>query len=600
MAHFYRFPGSWLLLLKGMGRPSPQQGLTPSPPPSAVSAIHPLSIGTTERTHHFQPWAALGLGACLSLGAALPAPAQTAQNPILDIGIVQRFGDDPQETLVIEPLSGDRLTLQFISNGQPETVTTTRMVVETSPRTLPAETLEERVVLSTHRSFESAEDSAQQWRQRGIPTEIAQPGNWQVWASREVYSTPLVRRMLVESLQAVGHGDVFLDSQLTTAVPQAAFIVNGYRYNRNEVTVTTANQRVRVIEKVGDRQETVRLYGGNLHLQPNAYGTYTLVNRVAIETYLRGVVPYEIGLGAPPTTIEAQAILARTYVLRNLRRFGVDDYQLCATTQCQVYRGLSGSAAITDRAITATQGLVLTYEDELVDALYSSNAGGVTAAFSDVWNGPDRPYLRPVVDSVQNRWDLALRPLNTEANLRAFLALDSGFNEETWDTFRWQEDGTLTEIAADLKAYLQNRQHPLAGFATVQRLVVTERAVSGRVQKLAIATDLGEVVLEKDEVLRALDTPLGLLFYLEGLYERPPGGGEPVLKGYRFIGGGFGHGVGMSQTGAYHLGDLGWSNARILQFYYPGTTLQPISDRLTFWRDPYLSSDSSTEAEAEE
>jgi hypothetical protein len=204
MAHFYRFPGSWLLLLKGMGRPSPQQGLTPSPPPSAVSAIHPPSIGTTERTHHFQPWAALGLGACLSLGAALPAPAQTAQNPILDIGIVQRFGDHPQETLVIEPLSGDRLTLQFISNGQPETVTTTRMVVETSPRTLPAETLEERVVLSTHRSFESAEDSAQQWRQRGIPTEIAQPGNWQVWASREVYSTPLVRRMLVESLQVGG------------------------------------------------------------------------------------------------------------------------------------------------------------------------------------------------------------------------------------------------------------------------------------------------------------------------------------------------------------------------------------------------------------
>lgn len=547
----------------------------------------------------FASYTVLGLGLSFTIAIAAPAPAQTAQNPILDIGIVQRFGDDPQETLVIEPLSGDRLTLQFTTNGQTETLTTTRMVVDTRPRPLPEAALQERVVLSTHRSFESAEDSAQQWRQRGIATDIAQPGNWQVWASRDVYSTPLVRRLLVESLQAAGHEDVFLDSQLAAAVPQAAFVVNGYRYNRDEVTITTANQRVRVIEKVGDRQETARLYGGNLHLQPNAYGTYTLVNRVAIETYLRGVVPYEIGLGAPPTTIEAQAILARTYVLRNLRRFEVDDYQLCATTQCQVYWGLSGSAAVTDRAITATQGLVLTYDDELVDALYSSNAGGVTAAFSDVWNGPDRPYLRPVVDSVQNRWDLALRPLNQEANLRAFLALDTGFNEETWDTFRWQEDGTLTEIAADLKTYLQGRQHPLAGFTTVQRLVVTERAVSGRVQKLAIATDLGEVVLEKDEVLRALDAPLGLLFYLEGLYERPPSGGDPVLKGYRFIGGGFGHGVGMSQTGAYHLGDLGWSSERILTFYYPGTELQPISDRLTFWRDPYANA-SAPEAAAPE
>jgi len=42
----------------------------------------------------------------------------------------------------------------------------------------------------------------------------------------------------------------------------------------------------------------------------------------------------------------------------------------------------------------------------------------------------------------------------------------------------------------------------------------------------------------------------------------------------------------MSQTGAYNLGDLGWSSDRILKFYYPGTELQPISDRLVFWRDP--------------
>ncbi|MDA0865680.1 MAG: hypothetical protein O2890_04565 [Cyanobacteria bacterium] len=60
-----------------------------------------------------------------------------------------------------------------------------------------------------------------------------------------------------------------------------------------------------------------------------------------------------------------------------------------------------------------------------------------------------------------------------------------------------------------------------------------------------------------------------------------------ILRGYRFIGGGFGHGVGLSQTGAYHLGDLNWSSDRILQFYYPGAELQPISDQLVLWRDPY-------------
>ncbi len=529
---------------------------------------------------------AAGVAVVGNLLSPAAAPAQQPQNPVLQIGIVQRFGRDDAKTLVIEPLDGAQLTVQFKTGDELETLTTNQIVLDTSPVPLETTSLRERVVLSTHRSFESAEDSANQWRDRGIETEIAQPGDWQVWAQRDVYSTPLLRRLLLQDLQAAGYDTVYVDSQVLRDVPKAAAIFNGFRYNRDIVSIIASNQRVRVIEKYGDVEDTVRVYGGNLRLQPNAYGTYTLVNQVPIETYLRGVVPYEIGLAAPPTTIEAQAILARTYVLRNLRRFEVDNYELCADTQCQVYRGITGAADKTDRAITNTRGLVLTYGDELVDALYSSNAGGVTAAFNHVWNGPERPYLQPVVDSVVGSWDLATRPLTDENNLKAFLSLESGFNEETWDTFRWEEDASLEKIGQDLKTYLQARNHPLANFTEVQRLVVTERAVSGRVQTLQIATDLGVVTLQKDEVIRAIEAPLSLLFYTAGLYDAVPGEAEPKLTGYRFIGGGFGHGVGMSQTGAYNLGDLNWSAERILQFYYLGTELQPISDALVFWRDP--------------
>ena len=520
--------------------------------------------------------------------------AQTPANPTLEIGIVQRFGQDDAETLVLEPLPGDQFTVEFETRGEAETLTTNQIVLDTALVDLAEPDLQEWVVLSTHRSFESAEDSAHQWQQQGIETEIAQPGNWQVWAKRDIYNTPLLRRLLHQNLQASGNQDVFIDSQLRQSVPKLAAIANGFRYNRDQFTITNQNQRVRVIRKIGNREESVRIYGGNLRLQPNAYGTYTLVNLVPIETYLQGVVPYEIGLGAPRTTIEAQAILARTYALRNLRRFEIDNYELCADTQCQVYRGLTGAAEVTDRAILATRGMVLTYQDELVDALYSSNTGGVTAAFGDVWNGPNRPYLRPVVDSVNSVWDLSQRPLSDEANLKTFLALETGFNEETWDTFRWQEDSSLTEITQDLQEYLRATQHPLANFTRVERLVVTERAISGRVQTLQIATDLGVVTLEKDEVIRAISAPLSLLFYTAGLYEQAPGAAEPQLKGYRFIGGGFGHGVGLSQTGAYNLGDLQWSNDRILRFYYPGTELQPISDQLVLWRDPNQTSAQDT------
>jgi SpoIID/LytB domain protein len=536
-------------------------------------------------------------GLALTLTGWIPEPGHTVQNPVIEVGVVQRFGEEQQDTLSIEALSGDQLTLSFETQGQPQSVTTSKVVLGITPEALPEPELQERVVLSTHRSFESAEYSARQWRERGIETEIAQPGGWEVWAHRESYNTPLLRRLLLNNLKDQGFTEVFLDSWVIGQEPKVYFEANGYRYHRDALDIRANSGRIRVVENGNTRE--ARVYGGTLNLQTNTYDTYTLVNDVDIETYLRGVVPYEIGTGAPVPAIQAQAILARTYALRNLRRFEIDGYQLCADTQCQVYRGITGAAPVTDQAIQATRGQVLTYENELVDALYSSTTGGVTAPFSDVWDGPDRPYLRSVVDSVYGVWDINQYPLNSEQNFRAFIAVDEGFNEETWDLFRWDYDSSLTEIAQDLKGYLSKRQHPQAGLSQVLGVQVAQRAASGRVQAIDIETDVGMVRLEKDEIVRVLSAPRSLLFYVDPIYAAMPEAAKavsadpnivastpPRLTGYRFIGGGWGHGVGMSQTGSYNLGRLGWSHDRILQFYYPGTTLQPISDSLVFWRDP--------------
>ena len=524
-------------------------------------------------------------GMAIALTTAIAAPAPAAQNPVIQVGIVQRFGENLQDRITLEALPGEQLILSFETQGQPQTVTTNRVVLGLAPEQLPEAQLGERIVLSNHRSFETAEYSAQQWRDRGIEPEIAQPGSWEVWANREQYDSPLVRRLLVKNLQAQGFTEVFLDSEVVGQIPRTYFEANGYRYNRDSLDIRASGGRVRVAQP-GDPPVT-RVYGGTLRVQPNTYGTYTLVNSVPIETYLRGVVPHEIGPRAPVAAIQAQTVLARTYALRNLRRFAIDDYELCADTQCQVYRGLTGTAPVADQAIVATQGQVLTYNNELADTLYSSTTGGVTAAFSDVWDGPDRPYLRPVVDTVYGLWDINQYPLNSEEAVRRFIALDQGFNEDTWQLFRWRNEGTLAEITADLKGYLGRRQHPLAGFSQVMSLRVTERANSGRVQVVEVETDIGIVELRKDEIVRVLRPPRSLLFYLEPMYgTATEGTAESPLIGYRFVGGGWGHGVGMSQTGSYRLGDLGWAYPRILQFYYPGTTLQPISDQITFWREP--------------
>ncbi|ACK72714.1 SpoIID/LytB domain protein [Gloeothece citriformis PCC 7424] len=504
-------------------------------------------------------------------------PSAKAKDVEIKVGIVQRFGEEVTDKVSIASNSGDSLTLRFVDqNGQPQTLQTNQLTLEIVKQPLSNPVLEERLVLSDHATFETAEDSAKQWEALGIEVEVTQPERWQVWAKRDVYQTPLLRRWLHQSLKAKGYKDPYLETALVSQKPQASFTINGVRYGLNKLDITTGTNQVRVT-KPGQQP---RLYGGSLRLQPNSYGTYTLVNQVPLETYLRGVVPHEIGPGAPQSATKAQTIIARTYALRNLRRFEADNYELCADTHCQVYYGLTGTIARVDQAIAETKGLVLTYQNELVDALYSSTTGGITAPFSDVWNGEERPYLRAVIDSPNQVWDLSQQSLADEAAFRKFISLKDGFNETGRNVFRWNKQSSLEQLNADLKKYLTRRKHPLADFNTIQAMGVTKRSPSGRVLTLTVQTDKGIIELHKNEARSAFGPPRSTLFYVEPVYNA-----NKQLLGYAFVGGGFGHGVGLSQYGSYNLANLGWSAEKILEFYYPGTVIQPLNESIVFWRE---------------
>lgn len=501
-----------------------------------------------------------------------------AKDVEIKVGVVQRFGSAANDELTLKATPGDRLTVQFLSGDmQPKILQVESLKLERVMQSLPAPDVEERLVLGSHSTFETAEDNANQWRQLGIEVEVAQPDNWQVWAKRDVYQTPFVRRMLLQSLQAKGDKTAYLDTKVLQQVPRVSFLVNGFRYNRRQLEVSAGKNLIQV--NVGKDDQNPRVYAGSLRLQPNAYGSYTLVNKVSIETYLRGVVPHEIGPNAPYGAVEAQTIIARTYALRNLRRFVADDYELCADTHCQVYKGLTGTVGLADQAIAATKGKVLTYKNELVDALYSSTTGGVTAPFEDVWNGTERPYLRAVVDSPNAVWNLSQKSLADEQNFRQFMNLKQGFNETGKSAFRWRYNSSLEDITKFLQKYFQKTNPAFANFTKIVQMQVVKRSPSGRILKLAVQTDKGVIEIDKNEVRSAFEAPLSTLFYLEPIIE-----GNKVLKGYAFVGGGFGHGVGLSQYGSHNLAKMGWSGEQILSFYYPGAQLQPLNDSVVFWQ----------------
>ncbi|MGK7885434.1 MAG: SpoIID/LytB domain-containing protein [Crocosphaera sp.] len=509
-------------------------------------------------------------------GGILGVPS-AAKDVDIEVGIIQRFGEKEAEKLTISATSGDSLTVTFKdSQGQTQTLTTTQLTLNIVEESLPQSMLKEYIVLSDHATFETAEDSANQWKDKGIKAEVTQPGRWQVWAKRDVYETPLLRRLLLKNLQEKGYNDAYLESAILNSKSQATFTIAGKQYQSDYLEIIPGKNPI----QVSHSQQKTRRYGGSLKLQPNSYGTYTLVNDVPLETYLRGVVPHEIGPKAPKNAAKAQTIIARTYALRNLRRFKADNYELCASTHCQVYYGLTGTSPKADRAIAATKGLVLTYNNELVDALYSSTTGGVTASFSDAWNGEERPYLQAVIDSPKTVWDLSQKSLADEKTFRNFIRLKQGFNESGRRVFRWNRKATLVSLTADLKKYLERRKHPLKDIKSIRSIEVTERSDSGRILTMIVQTDQGTITLQKNEVRSAFGPPISTLFYLDPIYNS-----QKVLTGYAFVGGGFGHGVGLSQFGSYNLANLGWSPEKILAFYYPGTKIIPLDNSIVFWRE---------------
>ena len=392
----------------------------------------------------------------------------------LEIGIIQRLGAKPikekdpmVKQVTISSVAGDSLKVDFVKQSPAnQPIETKEVVLKVESARLTQPKLQEKLILSDRSTFETAEDSANSWKKLGIEVEVAQPGRWQVWAKRSVYNTPLVRRWLLHSLEANGYKDPYLDTNILYQEPDIILEIDGQKYNQDEVTITSGKNLLKV--NTSNIPSAARIFGGSLELQPNSHGEFSLVNHVPLETYLRGVVPYEIGANAPAQAVAAQTIIARTYALRNLRRFEVDNYQLCATVHCQVYKGLNDANPTSDRAIAQTTGLVLTYNNELIDALYSSTTGGITAGFEDTWNGAQRPYLQPIIDAPKQFWDLSKYPLNNEKTFRHFIGLNQGFNETgRRGVFRWNKTRSIKNLNKDLRKYLKKTRHPLADFNTI-------------------------------------------------------------------------------------------------------------------------------------
>jgi stage II sporulation protein D len=285
----------------------------------------------------------------------------------------------------------------------------------------------------------------------------------------------------------------------------------------------------------------------------------TVVDRVSMETYLAGVVSAEMGRRSliEEEALRAQAVVSRTYALRNLRRWQAQGFDLYATVADQVYGGAASETPEGRAAVDATRGRILTYGGVPIDAFFYSTCGGRTADGTEVFRAADRPYLRSVPD----------------------VADDGTVYCSISPRFRWHEEWT----GEALRATLQRTLPPVAaaaGGATigsdvseVRDVRVSYRTPSGRVGKLTIALRRGDVHVDEPRVRQVLRPVSGELLRSNTFTLTVAGAGRRVTR-LTADGAGAGHGVGFCQWGAVGRSRAGQDYQRILAAYYPGASLE--------------------------
>ena len=324
-----------------------------------------------------------------------------------------------------------------------------------------------------------------------------------------------------------------------------------------------------------------RRYRGVLRISGRG-GRLRVVNSLGIETYLASVVGSEMPHRWPLAALQAQAVAARTYALKQRSRGGAWDVK--ATVASQVYRGAESETPSTRQAVASTRALVLVHGGRLIDAVFHSSSGGVTEASGMVWRR-QHPYLVSVPDHDQHspvhRWEQWFEPsglrqrLPETGGLQAVEVLRRSGSGRVRQARLRGPRGSLVLSGAELRKRLGLKstlvsfemvtggQRPPAAFRV--RSGTTQASSGSRIDRITAA-----VARQGPGRPPLLVAPPPVLVSKASVGRWSGSGLQLLVKGQ-----GYGHGVGMSQWGAHGLAEQGADFRAILQHYYRGAEVVP-------------------------
>ncbi len=268
-------------------------------------------------------------------------------------------------------------------------------------------------------------------------------------------------------------------------------------------------------------------YRGVIEVKKRGEGLL-VINELDIEDYLKGVVPTEVSASWSIETLKAQAVASRTYALYQRKANIKKEYHLVSTVMDQAYNGRDVEDPRTSMAVSATEGIVLKYNGDLVLALFHSTSSGSTEDASNLWS-IDLPYLKGV----------------------------ECLTDQASPYYEWKRNIGVLELESALKKGGYN----IGSVANVTPYLWSK---SSRVMGLRIIHSGGELLLRGEDLRRLIG------------YSRLPSTNfeiNEIGKEISFSGKGAGHGAGLCQWGSKEMAEMGFTYQEILRYYFPGTEM---------------------------
>jgi len=313
----------------------------------------------------------------------------------------------------------------------------------------------------------------------------------------------------------------------------------------------------------------------------------TVINVVSMQDYLKGVVPYEMSGSWPIEALKAQALCARSYALTNIGKHKSYGFDLCNTTDCQVYYGTASATANSNAAVDQTRGQYVSYNGSIAQTFYHSCDGGSTEDAENVWSNPI-PYLRAVADpyekidnisglvwsyeitlpqvtrilkskgySVSNVTDIYIDKFTNAGNVYRLVVVDSSA-------------GKLSFSKESARTILNNSSEGI-------RVKSMRFSINPRVSLYANGSPIGTggaFAIGSGGVVKSVNEIIGKNFITKNGVSTL--GNISNSGSYILSGRGSGHNVGMSQYGAKGMAELGFSYVDIIKFYYTNVSISSL------------------------